>query len=124
MMPTKTILIIEDDETILDVLETVLSANNFNVHGISRTDNIVDTVKKYSPDLILTDYLLSGLNGGKICQVIKSTKETCLIPVVLISGFQELAISLGNFGFDGFIPKPFEIGHLVSTIKNLLAKAA
>jgi CheY-like chemotaxis protein len=62
------------------------------------------------------------MNGGKICQLIKSTPETCHLPVILISAYHELAISLGNFGFDAFIPKPFDINHLVKTINNLLNK--
>lgn len=121
-MIQKKILIIEDDRDILKVLETVLSFNSFKVMGINRTDDIIETINKYKPDLILTDYLLSGMNGGKICQLIKSNPETCHLPVILISAYQELAISLGNFGFDAFIPKPFDINHLVKTINKLLDK--
>ncbi|MDB4926362.1 response regulator [Mucilaginibacter sp.] len=119
-MLQKKILIIEDDNDILDVLKTVLSYNHFTVKGLARTDDILKSIEKYKPDLILTDYLLSGMNGGKICQVIKSNKETCHLPVILISAYQELAISLGNFGFDAFIRKPFDINHLITTINKFL----
>ncbi|MGZ3764800.1 MAG: response regulator [Mucilaginibacter sp.] len=115
----KQILIIEDDEDILQVLETVLVFNAFSVKGLNRTDDIFKSVEEYKPDLVLTDYLLSGTNGGKICQLIKSNKDTCHIPVILISAYPELAISLGNFGFDAFITKPFDINQLVSKIKEL-----
>ncbi|MGZ3752137.1 MAG: response regulator [Mucilaginibacter sp.] len=115
----KQILIIEDDEDILQVLETVLVFNDFSVKGLNRTDDIFKSVEEYKPDLVLTDYLLSGTNGGKICQLIKSNKDTCHIPVILISAYPELAISLGNFGFDAFITKPFDINQLVSKIKEL-----
>jgi two-component system phosphate regulon response regulator PhoB len=115
------ILIIEDDEDILQVLETVLVYNNFTVIGIDRTDDIFESIEKYKPDLVLTDYLLSGTNGGKICQLIKGNIDTCHIPVILISAYPELAASLGNFGFDAFITKPFDINMLVNKIKELLA---
>jgi two-component system phosphate regulon response regulator PhoB len=122
MSAKKNILIIEDDGDILQVLETVLTYNNFSVHGINRTDDIFETIEKYKPDLVLTDYLLSGLNGGKICQLIKSNKDTCHLPVMLISAYPALATSFGNFGFDAFINKPFNINDLVDKIKELLNK--
>ena len=115
---SKNILIIEDDDDILSVLETVLSMNNFTVSGINRTDDIIESVKSYNPDLVLTDYMLPGLNGGKICQLIKGNKETSHIPVILISAYHEMAISLANFGYDAFIPKPFDINKLVKTINK------
>ncbi len=123
MSKKKNILIIEDDGDILQVLETVLTYNDFTVKGINRTDDIFETIKKYHPDLVLTDYLLSGLNGGKICQLIKSNKDTCHLPVMLISAYPALATSFGNFGFDAFINKPFNINDLVDKIKELLNKS-
>jgi two-component system, OmpR family, phosphate regulon response regulator PhoB len=116
----KRILIIEDDNAILNVLETVLGNNNFDVSGINRTDNIIETIKEYKPDLVLTDYLLFGMDGGHICQLIKSTKETNHIPVILITAYKDLAVALGNFGFDAFITKPFSIKGLLKTIKSFL----
>ncbi len=116
----KQILIIEDDRDILQVLETVLTYNEFTVTGIEQTDDIYESIEEYKPDLVLTDFLLSGQNGGKICQLIKSKKETCHLPVVLISAYPELATQFGNFGFDAFINKPFNIGDLVNVIDNLL----
>jgi len=119
---TKQILIIDDDEEILKVLETVLEYNEFGVAAISDTDDILQAIAEYKPDLIITDFLLSGLNGGEICQKVKSNKETCHIPVILISGYPELAVSFGKFGFDAFINKPFNIGDLVDMIDHLLEK--
>jgi CheY-like chemotaxis protein len=63
---------------------------------------------------------LFGTNGGKICQQIKSNKDTCHIPVILISAYPELAASPGNFGFDAFINKPFEINDLIKKINKLI----
>lgn len=117
---SKRVLIIEDDEDILQVLETVLVHNDYEVKGLERTDDILKSVGEYKPDLVLTDYLLSGTNGGKICQQIKGNKDTCHIPVILISAYPELAVSLGHFGFDAFITKPFDINVLVKKIGDLL----
>ena len=96
------------------------ATEKIQVTGIEQTDDIFETLNKHKPDLVLTDFLLSGQNGGKICQLIKSKKETCHLPVVLISAYPELATSFGSFGFDAFINKPFNIGDLVNVIDNLL----
>lgn len=121
-MNKRKILVIEDDKDIAKVLETILEFNSFDVVGMDRTDDIIETINNHQPDLVLTDYLLYGMNGGKICQAIKSNQTTCHIPVVLISAYHDLAIAMGSFGFDAFIPKPFEIGKLVNTINNLLGQ--
>ncbi|MEO3406237.1 response regulator [Mucilaginibacter sp. CAU 1740] len=116
----KNILIIEDDAEILSVLETVLTFNNFEVTGLSQTDDIIAAVKNHKPDLVLTDYMLPGLNGGRICQLIKTNEETKHIPVILISAYHEQAIALVNFGYDAFVPKPFDVNKLVKTINRFL----
>ncbi|HAL82914.1 MAG TPA: response regulator [Mucilaginibacter sp.] len=112
----------KDDKDILQVMETVLTYNEFEVTGIDGTEDIFATIEQYKPDLIITDYLLTGLNGGKICQLVKSNKDTCHLPVMLISAYPELASSFGNFGFDAFINKPFDIGELLEKIDKLLEK--
>lgn len=56
----RNILIIEDDAEILRVLETVLTFHDFEVTALSRTDDIIASVKNYNPDLVLTDYMLPG----------------------------------------------------------------
>jgi DNA-binding response OmpR family regulator len=63
----KSILVIEDDTDILSTIENVLIYNNFAVTGLTHTDDIIESIKTYKPDLVLTDYMLPGMNGGKIC---------------------------------------------------------
>ena len=117
----KKILIIEDDQATLEVLKTILEEHHFEVVGLERSDDILHLVEQHNPDLILTDFLLWGMNGGKICSVIKSHKNTAHIPVVLLTGYENFATIFGNFGFDAFLSKPFEIKKLLKTISNCLA---
>ncbi|AMR33536.1 hypothetical protein A0256_19965 [Mucilaginibacter sp. PAMC 26640] len=115
------ILIVEDDHETLEVLKTILEEHHFEVVGVERSDDILQLVKQHGPDLILTDFLLWGMNGGKICSVIKSHKDTSHIPVVLLTGYENFATLFGNFGFDAFLSKPFEIKKLLKTISSFLA---
>ncbi len=116
----KNILIIEDDDDILDALKALLEFNDYEVKGISKTDDAIESVKMHNPDLVLTDYILPGMNGGKICQTIKKNKNTSHIPVILMSAYHQQAISIGNFGFDAYLPKPFDNQKLIKIIQGLL----
>ncbi|WP_295711898.1 response regulator [Mucilaginibacter sp.] len=116
------ILIIEDDADILNVLELALRFSNFTVSGVSETDDIFKTVEKHKPDLVITDYMMPGLNGGQICNLLKSQEATRQLPVILISAYHKMAISLGNFSYDAYVPKPFDVDKLISVIDNLLIK--
>lgn len=116
----KTIIIIEDEPDILEVLTSVLTIYNYEVIPMRQTDDILQLTKEHNPDLILTDYLLFGMDGGSICKAVKSNPETKHIPVVLISAYKNLADAMGNFGFDGYIAKPFAINSLVNTVKSYM----
>jgi two-component system phosphate regulon response regulator PhoB len=116
----KSVLVIEDDADILSTVENVLTFNNFEVTGLTHTNDILESIRQHQPDLVLTDYMLPGMNGGKICQTIKATPETKHIPVILISAYHRQAIKLANFNYDAYIPKPFDIDKLVNTINKLL----
>jgi two-component system phosphate regulon response regulator PhoB len=121
MQEEKKILVIDDDQEILEVLKTILEANHFKVIGLERSDDILQSVDEHHPDLILTDYLLWGMNGGKICSEIKKHKHTSQIPVVLLTGYEDFANSFGGFGFDARLSKPFDIKNLLKTISDCLA---
>ncbi|GAA4327247.1 hypothetical protein GCM10023149_30560 [Mucilaginibacter gynuensis] len=116
----KKILIIEDDNDILDTISAILDIANFEVAGTNGTNDIFELTRLHQPDLILTDYMLPGLTGGQICKMIKSHQETANIPVVLMSAYNKQAIAIGNFNYDAFIKKPFNIDYLVSVITSFL----
>ena len=118
----KKILIIEDDNDILDITTTVLNIANYEVAGTNGTDDIIALVKAHQPDLVLTDYMLPGLTGGQICKLIKNNKETGKIPVILMSAYQKQAIAVGNFDYDAYIKKPYNIDQLINVIDKLLMR--
>ncbi|MFD0766865.1 PleD family two-component system response regulator [Mucilaginibacter lutimaris] len=117
----KKILIIEDDNDILDITTLVLNMADYEVIGSNGTDDIIALVKTHQPDLVLTDYMLPGLTGGQICKLIKNHKDTAKIPVILMSAYQRQAIDVGNFDYDAYIKKPYNVGHLVSVMNKFTA---
>ena len=114
----KKILVVDDDQDILILVQMVLSMNNFVVEAISRWEEIGDRIKSFKPDLILLDVALIGADGREICKQIKTANETKNIPVILFSAHADVADSLDESLAQGFIAKPFEISHLLETLKS------
>ncbi len=116
----KKILIFDDDEAVLEVLREVLEYANFEVKTATVCDNVFKDIEDFKPDLILMDYILKGINGGEICHQIKSNSKTSALPVILISAYPRVLLSLGDYGSDTFISKPFDLSDLLEKINSCL----
>ena len=118
---TKRILIVEDDYDILCILTDLLNGEGYEVAGINYTDSIVGSVLQHQPDLVILDFLLPGINGGELCHDLKTNEKTAELPVILISGYPRLVESLGSYGSDGFIAKPFDIDAVLHLVESCLS---
>jgi len=112
----KRIFVIDDDESILEVIEEVLKYSEYEVKTSLTCDNVFETIDLFKPDLILIDYLLLGINGGEFCYQIKTNPKTCHIPVIMMSGFPKVFFSLGDYKCDFFITKPLDLNELMEKI--------
>lgn len=114
------ILILDDSDAILDALNLAFNDEGYKTTTLDHCDNIIQKVIELKPDLILMDYLLFGINGGEYCHEIKTNPLTKHLPVILMSGYPRVIESLGNYGCDAFIAKPFELTKLLDTVKQHL----
>ncbi|MDF2431512.1 MAG: hypothetical protein JWP44_1143 [Mucilaginibacter sp.] len=117
---TKRILIVDDDPDLLDILTEYLSGEGMDVKTSTCSKDIFQLIKDYKPDLIIVDYLLQGINGGELCHQVKSSVQGCELPVIIISAYPRVLLSLGSYGCDVFIPKPFDLQNISGHIKALL----
>lgn len=118
----KKVLLLDNDEGVLDVMQEALNYEGFQVKAIEDTDNIFQVIDSFDPDLVILDYILSGINGGEICHQIKANPKTTDLPVIIMSAYPRVIRSLGYYGCDDFIPKPFDLEDIVERIKNLTDK--
>jgi len=118
----KKVLVLDNDEGVLDVMREALNYEGFDVKIIEETDNIFSVINSYNPDLIILDYILSGINGGEICHQIKANPKTTDLPVIIMSAYPRVIKSLGYYGCDDFIAKPFDLDDITERIKNLINK--
>lgn len=120
IVANKKILIVEDDDSIRYVLTEILHQNGYAVKSCINTLDITAEVDDFNPDLVLLDYLLPGINGGELCGQLKRNILYQNIPVVLLSAYDKVFLSIGSYGCDLFISKPFDMHYLLSCVEGFI----
>lgn len=117
----KSILIIEDEPSIRFLLKDILK-DTYNIYEASNGKKALEIVRKVIPNLIVSDVMMPDMSGLEVCNIIKSTPETCHIPFVILSarGTMEQKTEGYEAGADAYIPKPFQTEHLLVRIRKLL----
>ncbi len=116
----KKILIIDDNRSILEVVEIVLSQAGYLVQT-STVGSVVDNFNGNLPDLILLDVLLVGENGLDICRKLKNNDKTKAIPVIIISAHYTGEEVFSNCQADDYQSKPFDVADLIKRVNKYLA---
>lgn len=118
----ETIMIQESDEAILDIVTTALQMEGYRVCSLDDTDeNALDMIRHYRPKMILLDCWLSNYSAGQVSQWIKAHFPH--LPVVAFSCDNLIEDNYRQFGFDGYIKKPFDLKVLYKVIKKYLPKS-
>ncbi len=113
----KKILVIEDDLHILNMLEEIFQSEGFEV--VTYPDkNSVKGIIINRPDLVLLDNKLKDGFGHELCSEIKANELTKHIPVILISGYDDLETMAKQCGADACMAKPFDLAALVQLVKQ------
>ncbi|KIA96582.1 hypothetical protein OC25_02255 [Pedobacter kyungheensis] len=115
----KTILVIDDDEDILNIMELILQDAGYTP-CISQKGLSPQSVAEINPALVITDVRISGFEktGAELCSDYKSNPRTMNIPILLISAELELGKLADHSGANGFITKPFDIAHVLDQVKQ------
>jgi two-component system response regulator VicR len=117
----KRVLVMDNDPRILDVMQEALSYEGFAVDAYEGTEDILGLVEQCQPDLIILDYILNGINGGEHCRKLKNFFKTSHLPVIIFSAYPRVLQSLGYYGCNAFIAKPFDLNFLIDKVTELTA---
>lgn len=122
MSEKQRILLVDDDPNISHLVRLYLEKEGFAVTEAARGDTALERFQKETPDLVLLDVMLPGLDG---LQVLKEIRKTSKAPVIMLTAKDEtfdkvLGLELGA---DDYVTKPFETKELVARVKAVLRRA-
>lgn len=116
----KTILVIDDDSMILMILKQTLSKAGYRVTTAGSGEEGIAILASSQADLVLTDYLMPGMSGIEVLNIIKQNQP--LLPVIMLTGHGDVALTIKaiQLGAIDFIEKPIHSKELVEVIKRTL----
>ena len=117
------ILIVDDEDSIRELLEMVLQANGFsNIKMAADGEVALQITEEWHPDVILLDLMLPKIDGLTICRKIRSNPSLATIPIIILSAkSEESDIVLGlEIGANDYITKPFSNKIVIARIRNQL----
>ena len=102
-------------------MKSVLQLRGFNVAIFRNWEIAYKIMKLFKPQLILLDVFLKGIDGLEVCQRLKSSPFTRHIPIILCSGYPQIAESgIRDYGAADFIAKPFELDELIKKMHSII----
>jgi DNA-binding response OmpR family regulator len=116
------ILVIDDDETISAIVKSLLKPVGYDVISAMDGEAGIEMALADKPDAILLDQRMRGMSGHDVLKVLKKQEETIDIPVIMITGdnnLRQLALSL-DLGAKDYILKPFNNTNLAMRVHNAL----
>ena len=125
-MPAPTILIVEDDVAIREMLRFVLQQENFDIVEAEDAEYAQAQIDLIHPSLILLDWMLPGMSGVEFARRLKRGARTRNIPIVLITARGEETDKVKGLesGADDYVTKPFSTRELVARIRAVLRRSS
>ncbi len=120
---TKTVVYIEDDPEIIDLVTLILARKGFLVKGAHGGRPGLNMVEQEKPDLILLDLMMPDMDGWDVYQQLKSHDATKHIPVIVITAKAQAidrVLGLHIAKVDDYICKPFRPQELIDSIEKVL----
>jgi len=121
----KQIFVIDDEKDIREILSINLSKEGYEVKAFSSAEEASRGLTHSSPDLIVLDIMMPGMDGYEFCRELRSSEAFRSIPIIFLSARAEefdrvLGLELGG---DDYVTKPFSIKELRSRVKAVLRRS-
>lgn len=123
-MPKQTILIVEDEKSLVDVLSYNLKKEGFEVASATNGQEGLRRAQTLMPDLIVLDLMLPVIEGLEVCRQLRSDPRSREIPILMLTARSEEVDEIVGFrmGADDYVTKPFKLKPLIQRVKALLRR--
>jgi len=123
-MPKGNILIVEDDPQTVKLIKFILEKEDYSTISAKDGEEGLQMAREKKPDLIVLDLMLPGMDGYRVCEILKANPKTKEIPVIVLTALDtgadfEKALEKKA---DWYITKPFEPQHLLKRVSYLIEK--
>ncbi len=121
-MAKESILVIEDEDTILELISVNLSRARYTVTTEVSGEEGLKVARSISPDLIILDLMLPGIDGLDVCRLLKNDERTGKIPIIMLTARGEEADIVAGLeiGAHDYITKPFSTRVLTARVRAIL----
>jgi CheY-like chemotaxis protein len=118
-----TILVVDDDWMNREMLQAHLENAGFRVLLANSGAKALDIVAAQPPDLILLDVRMPGLDGYEVCALLRSSPDSRAIPVLMMTALEDEESKQRGLeaGANGFVPKPFDVGLMLTKIHQYIS---
>ncbi|PHM30505.1 two-component system response regulator BaeR [Xenorhabdus innexi] len=116
-----TVLIVEDEPKLGQLLVDYLQTANYQTQWLVRGDEVVAHVQQHQPDIILLDLMLPGLDGLSVCREVRKFSD---IPIIMMTAkTEEIDRLLGlEIGADDYVCKPYSPREIIARVKTILRR--
>ena len=117
----RTVLVVEDDDSLQDVLSYNLTRKGYRVLQAMDGDVALDMAREEKPDLIVLDIMLPGLDGLEVCRIVRREMAT---PILILTARDQELDKVGGLelGADDYMTKPFSIRELLARVGALIRR--
>jgi len=114
----KSILVIEDNALLADLIAEVLQEEGYHVAVASDGQDGLQKLPQVKPDLVITDLMMPRVSGEEFCKTIQANPRFSSIPVLLMTAREEHVLRI-KCKYDAFLAKPFDLYHLLGLVDSL-----
>jgi CheY-like chemotaxis protein len=119
----KVVLVVEDDQSIRNVISDVLEENGFRVMGAANGAEALDLLSGKRPDVVVLDLLMPVMHGWDFMETYSQRTGGECIPIVVVSVNPALPRSFNRFGVRGIVAKPFDVDDLLDSVERAASAA-
>lgn len=120
MVKNKKVFVFDDNTDILELCTLILQDAGYDIKTSSTSNNIIDQVMAYTPDIIFMDNWLPDVGGIDATRELKAHSVLKNIPVIYFSANNDVKSLADQAGADGYLSKPFDIEELEDMISKYL----